>query len=110
MVEVGGRELGETRGELERQRMGETEGRREVELGRLALDRLDDRLAVMAGVAAPEARRRVEDLAPLRGVIVHVLRAGDQPRALLEGAVWRERQPEGFEIVGDVRSRRGGRV
>ncbi len=66
-------------------------------------------LAVVAGVAAPQRRGAVEDLAPLGRVIVHVLGAGDQARALLEGAVRRERQPEGFEIVGDVGAGGGGR-
>src|SRR5208283_2491455 len=47
MVEVSRRQLGKTRGELERQRMGKIEDRRKVELARLALDRLDDGLAVM---------------------------------------------------------------
>jgi hypothetical protein len=39
-------------------------------------------------------------LAALGGVIVHVLGARDQPRALLERAVGRERQPERLQIVG----------
>ena len=110
VIEVGRREVGDARGELERRRMGETEGRGEVELRRLALDRLDDRLAVMAGVAAPQSRGAVENPAPLGRVIMHVLRAGDQPRALLEGAVRGERQPEGFEVVGNVGARGGGRI
>ncbi len=105
VVEIAGREFGDARGELERQRMGELEGRREVELARLALDRLDDRLAIVAGVAAPQRRRPVEDRAALGRVIVHVLGAGDQARLLLEGAVGRERQPERVEVVGDFRAR-----
>ena len=64
MVEIARRELGDARGELEGERMGELEGRREIELGGLALDRLDDRLAVVAGVAAPQRRGRVENRRP----------------------------------------------
>ncbi len=53
MVEVGRRKLGDPRGKHERRRMGEPEGGREVELGRLALDGGHDRGPVVAGVAAP---------------------------------------------------------
>src|SRR5271165_3010906 len=38
---------------------------------------------------------------------MHVLRTRDEARPLLERAVRRERQPEGGEIVGNVRARRG---
>ena len=106
VIEIAGRELGDARGELEGLRMGELEGRREIEFGRLTLDRRDDRRAVVSGVAAPQARRRVEDLAPLGGEIVHVLGARNEARPLLEGAIGRERQPERLEIVGNVRAGR----
>ena len=53
VIEIAGRELRDARGELEGLRMGELEGRREIEFGRLALDRRDDRRAVVSGVAAP---------------------------------------------------------
>ena len=107
MIEIARRELGQARGELERQRMGELEGRREIELRRLALDRGHDRRAVVSGVAAPQSRRAVEDRAPLGGEIMHVLGARDEPRLLLEGAIGRERQPERAQIVGNVRARGG---
>ena len=65
VVEVARREIGDPRGRAGKPSgWAKLEGRREVELARLPLDRLDDRLAVMAGVAAPQRRRRVEDLAP----------------------------------------------
>ncbi len=53
VVEIARGELGQARRQLKRRRMGELEGRREIELGRLALDRGDDRRAVVSGVAAP---------------------------------------------------------
>ena len=73
--------------------------RREVR--RLALDRVHDRVAVVAGIGAPQAGRAVDHPAAVDGDVVHVLGAGDQPRAPLEGAIGRERHPVGFEIVGD---------
>ena len=87
MVEVARRQRSDPARQLEGARMAELEGRREVELGRLLLDRLDDRIAVVAGVGAPQAGGAVEDRAALRRVVVHVLGAGDQPRPRLEGAV-----------------------
>ena len=99
VVEVAGRELGDARGELEGLGMAELEGRREVELGRLLLDRLDDGLAIVAGVAAPQSGHGVQHLPPLGRVVVHALGTGDHARVLLERPVGRERQPEGFEVV-----------
>jgi hypothetical protein len=73
--------------------MAELERRREIELRGLLLDGGDDRVAVVAGVAAPQARGTVENGAPVGRVVVHVLRARDEAGPLLEGAVGRERQP-----------------
>ncbi len=100
VVEVAGRERRDAVRELERLRMGELERRRIVELAGLALDRRDDRVAVVAGIAAPQAGGRVDHLAAVGGDVVHVLGARDQARRLLEGPVRRERHPEGFEIIG----------
>ena len=61
VVEIGRRERGDTAGQFEGARMAELEGRREIELGRLGLDRLHDRIAVVAGIGAPEAGGGVED-------------------------------------------------
>jgi hypothetical protein len=99
VVEVARRHLGEAGGEGEAVRMAELEGGREVELGGAGLDRFDDRVPVVAGVAAPQARDAVEHRPALRRVVVHVLGAGDEPRPLLEGAVRREGQPPGVEVV-----------
>ncbi len=104
VIEIARRELGYARRQLERQRMGELEGRREIELRRLPLDRRHDRGPVVSGVAAPQTRRGVEDRAPLGREIMHVLGARDEPRLLLEGAIGRERQPERAQVVGDLRA------
>ena len=103
VVEIGRRQRGDPAGQFEGARMAELEGRREIELGRLLLDRLDDRIAVVAGVGAPQAGGGVEDRAAFRRVVVHVLGARDQPRPRLEGAVGGERHEEGFKVVRDRR-------
>ena len=101
VVEIAGRQRRHARGELEGLGMAELEGRRVVELGGLRLDRLDDRVAVMPGIGAPQPGRAVDQLAAVRREIEHVLGAGDQARPRLEGAVGRERHPIGLEVVGD---------
>ena len=99
MVEIAGRQRGDAARQFEGLRVAELEGRREIHFRRLLLDRGDDRLAVMAGIGAPQAGRGVEDLAAFRRGVMHVLGAGEQARPRLEGAVGRERHPEGFEVV-----------
>jgi hypothetical protein len=101
VVEVGGRERGEPARQLERLGMGELERRRIVELGGLVADRRDDGVAVVAGIGAPHPGGAIEHGAAIRRVVVHVLGARDQPGRGLERPVGRERNPEGFEIVGD---------
>ncbi len=108
VVEIARRQRGQARGQLKGQGMAELEVRGEVEFGRLALDRRDDRGAAVAGVAAPKGRRRVENCAPLRRVVVHVLGARDQARPLLERAIGRERHPERGEIIGNFGALSGG--
>ena len=103
VVEIAGRERRDPARQLEGARMAELEGRREIERRGLRLDRLHDRVAVVAGVGAPQAGGAVEDRAALRRVVVHVLGARDQPRPRLEGAVGGERHEEGFEVVRDRR-------
>ena len=61
MIEIAGRERGDPAGQLEGARMAELECRREIELGRLRLDRLHDRAAVMPGIGAPQAGGAVEN-------------------------------------------------
>src|SRR5664279_3622135 len=103
MIEVAGRQRRDTARQLERLGMRKLERRRVVEFGRLALDRLDDRIAVMAGIGAPQAGRAVDQLATIGCEIVHVLGANDQARTRLERPVGRERHPIGLEIVGNDR-------
>ena len=105
VVEIAGRQRGDAARELERLGMGELERRRVVELGRLGADRLHDRIAIVAGIGAPQPGGAVEHGAAVGRVVVHVLGARDQPRRGLERAVGGEREPIGFEIVGD-----GGRA
>jgi hypothetical protein len=81
---------------------------RVIEFGRLARNRRDDRVAVVAGIGAPQPRQTVEHRAPIRGEIMHVLGAGDQPRGALERPVGRKWQPKGVEIVGLSRAREIG--
>ena len=63
MIEIAGRQRGDAARQLERLRVRELERRRVVELGRLALDRRHDRVAVMAGIGAPQAGGAVDQLA-----------------------------------------------
>ena len=96
VVEVARRQRRDAARQLERLGMGELERRRVVELGRLRADRRHDRIAVVAGIGAPQPGGAVEHGAAVGRVVVHVLGAGDQPRRRLEGAVGRERQPVGL--------------
>src|SRR5215207_11734099 len=83
--------------------MPELEGGREVELGRLRLDRRDDLVAIVAGIAAPQRGRAVEDRPAFGRVVVPALGPPDEARAPLEGAVRREGQPPGGGVVRDLR-------
>ncbi len=103
-VEIAGRQRRDPARQLERFRVRKLERRRVIELLGLALDRGDDRLAVMAGIGAPQPGGAVEHGAALGRVVVHVLGARDQSRRALERPVRRERNPKGFEIVGHGRA------
>jgi hypothetical protein len=91
--------------EFKRLRMTELERRRVVEGRSLLLDRFDDRIAVVARVAAPHAGGAVENAAAIGGEVMHVLGPGEHARPRLEGTVGRERHPVGIEIVGRCDSR-----
>ncbi len=86
-------------GKLEGDGMAELEAGRVVEPRDLALHRLDNAPAVVAGVDAPQARRAVQDVAAVEALVVHAVGAGDQLGMLLELAVPGERHPVGFEVV-----------
>ena len=79
--------------------MRKLERRRVVELFGGASDRRDDRVAVMAGIGAPQSRGAIEQRAVVGGIVMHVLGAHDQARRALKAAIGRKRQPKGFEIV-----------
>ena len=105
VVQVAGEEGLQPPGQLEGQRVAHLEGGREVHGVDLARDRVGDGLAAMAGVHAPQARGRVEDLSALGRPVMHALGARQQPRVLLELPVGGEGHPEG---VQPRRIRRGG--
>ena len=67
--------------------MADLEGGSVVEPSGLAADRLDDRFAALAGVAAPEPGHGVEQLAAVGAI--------DQPRTPLEGAIGGEGESMG---------------
>ena len=86
-------------GQFERLVMADLERRRIVELARLLADRFDDARPVVAGVAAPHRRDAVQHLAPVRGLEIHAVGAGEEARIGLELPVRGERHPIGFEVV-----------
>ncbi len=88
--------------ELERHRMRQLERRRKIELAGLSPDRLDDALASVARVDAPQSGRAIEHPATVGRDIVHTLCSGEHPRLLFEPPVVGERQPEGFEVIGQA--------
>src|SRR5690606_9889501 len=79
--------------------MADLEGRRVVQMLDRLLHRLDDLFPAMPGVAAPEARRAVQDLAPVDTAIVHALGGSQQEGVPLELAVPGKGHPEGFQII-----------
>jgi hypothetical protein len=99
IVQVTRRQHGKARGQFENLRVAVLEGRREIELGSLLLDGVDDRLAAMTGIGAPQAGGRINQRAALHVVVVHVLGASDQTRPLLERCVGRKAHEEGFQVV-----------
>jgi hypothetical protein len=103
VIEVGRRQRRDPARQLERLRMRELERRRVVELGGLRADRRDDRIAIVSRVRAPKSGGAVEHRASVGCVVVHVLRAGDQPRSGFERAIGREREPVGLQVVRDCR-------
>src|SRR5262245_13459844 len=101
VIEIGRGERSNPARKFKGLRMAELERRRVVQRGRLALDGLDDRLAIVAGIRAPTTGGAVEQPASVAGDVMHVLGANDHLWPLLEGAVGGEGHPIGFEIVGN---------
>jgi hypothetical protein len=52
----------------------------------------------MTGVAAPQPRHGIDQLAPVRGVVVHALGAIDEARTPLESTVGGEGKPIGGKL------------
>ena len=78
----------------ERQRVPELESRREIERCRCLGDCIGDFGATMAGVAAPQPRRPVEDRSPVAGLVVHPAGRHELARVRLVRPIGRERHPE----------------
>ena len=109
-VHAGRRDLHDAGRQFECRRMAHLEGRGEVHRLHLPLHGLDDGLAAVAGIHAPEAGGRIEDAPAVAGDVMHALGTDDQARVRLEAPVRRERHEERFEIVGVcVGERSGGR-
>src|SRR3546814_2453656 len=79
--------------------MAELKGRREVERRGGFCDRLANFGAAMPGVAAPEARRPVEDRPSVGALIVHSVRRHDLARVRLEPAIGGEGHLEVRQLV-----------
>ena len=113
-VETGGgptgRDGGQPLGGLERDRVAHLERRREVALHQLTADGLRDLAAAMSGVHAPEARRSVQDLAPIGCGVAHAGGGAQQARRGLELPVARERHPEAVQRDTPCVRRRGHAV
>ncbi len=106
-VQPRGHDLGHLLRRAEGHGVAHLEGRREVHGGGLRRDGVDDRLAAMAGVDAPQARRAVQHLAAVGVAVVHALRGDQQARRGLVLAVGREGHPEVGQIGGFQRVRGG---
>jgi len=99
-VEAGRQHLRQLGGGLEGDRMADLVVGRVVHQAGLPLDRLGDLAPPVPGTDAPKPRRPVDHRTPLGRVVVHALGADEHPGRRLEGAVGRERHPEGVEVVG----------
>src|SRR3546814_8380256 len=98
-VEPVGHQGGEALRQLERQRMTELKGRREVERRGGLRDRFADFGTAVPGVAAPEARRAIEDRPPVGALVEHAAGGHDLARVRLERTVRGKGHPEGRQLV-----------
>ena len=98
-VQARRRDGSQAAGGLEGQRVAHLERGREIQARDLFLHRLDDFLAAMPGRHAPQAGATIENFAPVRCLVEHALRFGQQAWRLLELAVGGVRHPEGRKIL-----------
>lgn len=91
-------DCGQSLRQHEGQRRAHLEGRREIQRAGLIADGCHDALAAMSCIAAPQACRAVQNLAPLDIAVIHALRRGQQARPCLELAIGGERHPEGIQL------------
>ena len=107
LVEAGGCQLDELFSQLERFRVRKIEWGREIHLGRLFRDCLDDLRSRMAGVDTPQPGHAIEDLPAFGGPVVHAGRLGQHARRRLELPAGGKRHPErvhgGWRLGGDCR-------
>ena len=99
MLHPSGGDVHDAIGQLESQWMAHLKGRGIVQLADLGLHGLGDLRATMAGIAAPQARRAVEDLPTIGRGIMHVLRRDQHPRRRLELTVRGEGHPKGAQVI-----------
>src|SRR3546814_1949345 len=81
--------------------MPKLEAGRVIQFGRLSRDGIDDFLATVSGVDAPQARRAVQYPMAVRGGVIHAFVLGQQTWVLFELTVCREGHPQ-FGKVGRV--------
>ena len=92
-IEIAGRQLGDTRTELEGFRVATQERRDEIQLLELLVHSLRNFLAPVARRAAEHARRGIDQLLAAIVPVVHALGANDEHRRRFEFAIRRERHP-----------------
>src|SRR5690606_27270057 len=96
------RELRDAARQLERGRVAGLEMRSVIHLEELAVNRVGDLLATVAGGDVEQSRRAVDQLLALVVPVIDALAAHQEPRLLLEVAVRREGHPVVFERIGAV--------
>src|SRR5690606_27029872 len=84
VIQVAGRNFSEALRQLERSGMAHLKRWRIRHRRELLRHSIDDLLAPVAGVDAPEPGRAIEDLSSVRRPVVHALGACEQPRLRLE--------------------------
>ncbi len=102
VIEIAGRDLRHLARQFERGRMAKLEMRRVVDLLHGRVDGVGDLGAAVAGGAAEQAGRRVDQLVALVVPVMHALGLHHQARIGLEITVGREGHPMVFERICGV--------